>query len=258
MACVAGTDPCPTGTIYVPCGPFVMGSDPGEGDSDEEPEHVFDLSAYCLDAAEVTNREYASCVSAGGCTMPGVVSSDTRATYDGNPTYDAFPVIHVSWFQADACCDWVGKRLPTEAEWEKTARGGCELRAPAGCGPEDETRYPWGEAELDCTLANFVGCVGDVDRGAARPAGDGAYGAHDLVGNVQEWVGDRYLGTAYDACRSTVCVDPTGPAMTTEKVFRGGHWGSVPEEVHAANRFRQAPGFYDDRTGLRCAVSFAE
>ncbi|MBN1772817.1 MAG: SUMF1/EgtB/PvdO family nonheme iron enzyme [Deltaproteobacteria bacterium] len=253
--CHSGTNPCPPGTVLVPCGPFVMGSDPGEGDLDEEPEHVLELSAFCIDAAEVTNGAYAACVTAGHCTPPGSSASATRPSYFGNPTYDGFAMVNVNWYQADTYCAWVGKRLPTQAEWEKAARGGCDLRTPASCGPEDEPTYPWGEAEPTCDRANFVGCVGDVDRAAARPAGAGPYDAPDLVGNVQEWVADWYLGTAYDACRLGGCVDPTGPAMGSEKVFRGGHWESVPGYLRAANRFRQDPGFFDYHTGFRCALS---
>lgn len=254
MHCHDGPNPCPAGTLLVPCGPAVIGSDPAEGETDEEPEHTVDVSAFCIDAAEVTNLSYAACVTAGGCDAPGATGSATRSSYYGNPTYDSFAVVNVTWFQADAYCTWVGKRLPTEAEWEKAARGGCELQAPVGCGPEDERTYPWGEAEPVCERANFVGCIADVDRVQARPTGASPYGVQDMTGNVQEWVSDWYLGTSYDTCRFGTCVDPTGPGLGSDKVFRGGHWESVPGYLRVANRFRQLPGFYDYHTGFRCVA----
>ncbi|MBN1770636.1 MAG: SUMF1/EgtB/PvdO family nonheme iron enzyme [Deltaproteobacteria bacterium] len=254
LHCHDGSNPCPPGTVLVPCGPAVIGSDPGEGDTDEEPGHTVGVSAFCIDAAEVTNAGYATCVTAGHCSPPGSNASATHPSYFGNPTFDSFAMVNVTWTQADTYCAWNGKRLPTEAEWEKAARGGCEIQAPTGCGPEDELTYPWGEAEPTCDHANFVGCVTDVDRVQARPAGASPYGAQDMTGNAQEWVSDWYLGASYDACRLGTCVDPTGPAMGSEKVFRGGHWESVPDYLRAANRFRQDPGFFDSHTGFRCVA----
>jgi serine/threonine-protein kinase len=254
LFCHSGPSPCPAGTVLVPCGPVVLGSDPGEGDTDEEPEHHVEVSAFCIDAAEVTNANYAACVAAGACTPPGAVNSATRASYYGNSTYDGFAMVNVTWAQSDAYCLWVGKRLPTEAEWEKAARGGCEVQAPTGCGPEDELTYPWGDDVPTCDHANFVGCVADVDRVQARPLGASPYGAQDLTGNVQEWVSDWYNGTAYDVCRAGTCLDPTGPTLGSEKVFRGGHWESVPGYLRAANRFRQSAGFFDPHTGFRCVA----
>gem|GEM_PF-1866922 len=254
MFCHDGSNPCPPGTVLVPCGPVVLGSDPGEGDTDEEPEHTVDVSAFCIDVAEVTNAAYKACVDRGDCEPPAATGSATRSSYYGNPTYDSFAMVNVTWFQADNYCRKSGKRLPTEAEWEKAARGGCEVHAPTTCGPEDELVYPWGSDEPSCEQANFVGCVGDVDRVQSRPAGASPYGVQDMTGNVQEWVSDWYLASAYETCMAGGCIDPVGPAMGSDKVLRGGHWESVAAYLRVANRFRQPPGFYAWHTGFRCVA----
>ena len=128
---------CPPEMIYIPCGPFVMGSDPGEGNPDEEPEHVVWLSAYCIDQSELTLVEYRLCDN----------PSCTDAFNSSDP--DNYPAA-LNWDQARAYCEFRSKHLPTEAQWEKAARGGCEIVLPATCGPEDERRYPWGEDTPTC------------------------------------------------------------------------------------------------------------
>jgi formylglycine-generating enzyme required for sulfatase activity len=254
LYCHSGGNPCPSGSVLLPCGPVLMGSDLGEGDSDEEPEHVVNVSAFCMDETEVTNRDYFDCVATSGCSPPYGSNSRTRAAYYGNATYDGFPVLNVDWAQAAAYCGFRGKRLPTEAEWEKAARGGCEVVAPSGCGSEDERTYPWGEADPDCTYANFVACVGDTEAVGAHPAGASPYGVQDMAGNVQEWVADWYAGTYYDLCRTDECIDPTGPPTGSERTFRGGAWDSAAPYVRVANRFRQVDGYANDNLGFRCAA----
>ena len=245
------------GMVFVPAGSFVMGSDPGEGnDPDEEPEHTVTLSPYYIDVHEVTNAEWRACVTAGGCTAPSSANSNTRTDYYTNATFDNYPVIYVSWNQASAYCTWAGKRLPTEAEWEKVARGGCEVVPPSTCGPEDERTYPWGDALPTCFLANYNPgpyCVsgGDTNAvGARSPAGDSPYGAQDMAGNVWEWVADWYASAYYGSSPST---DPAGPASGTARGARGGSWFNDATYLRAASRGVADAIVQSKLIGLRCA-----
>ncbi|MBI5501888.1 MAG: SUMF1/EgtB/PvdO family nonheme iron enzyme [Deltaproteobacteria bacterium] len=246
-------NPCPAGMTLVPAGPFRMGSDPGEGQTDELPEHEVLVSAFCIDLVEVTNAAYRACDDEGSCPGPLSRASWTRRDYYTSAAYDDYPVVYVDWGSASAFCASLGKRLPTEAEWEKAARGGCELVAPAGCGPEDERSHPWGDETPTCDLANFERCVGDTDRTGTRPAGDGPYGNHDMVGNVWEWVGDYYDIAGYADCAAG-CADPTGPATGSARTLRGGSWRNAPDYVRAPDRFGMDGESPHDFVGFRCAA----
>ena len=169
--------------VYVPEGRFLMGSAPGnaDADSDEFPQHEVYLDAFWIGQTEVTNGMYAQCADAGACEPPRITTnSATRSSYYGNPSYMDYPVIYVSWDQAQAYCAWAGGRLPTEAEWEKAARGA-----------EGTRTYPWGEG-ISCPRANFAGCEGDTTRAGSYPAGASLYGALDMAGNVAEWTASAY------------------------------------------------------------------
>ena len=117
--------------LYVPAGEFTMGSDSSD-QADEKPAHTVNLDAFRIDQTEVTNKQYAACKENGGCTPPSRNSSSTNTSYYGNTQFDNYPVIYVNWNQAVAYCEWAGRRLPTEAEWEKAARG------------TDGRTYSWG------------------------------------------------------------------------------------------------------------------
>jgi formylglycine-generating enzyme required for sulfatase activity len=252
---------CPEGMILVPAGPFVRGSDPGEGIGDEEPEGVVHVSSFCLDVTEVTNAAYRACVTAGACADPqGGAASYWRSSYLYDDAYLGYPVVNVRWRQAVNYCDWAGKRLPTEAEWEKACRGGCETAGDATCGPEDERAFPWGDAPCDCARANFNACnvwtdlYDDTDAVGVRPDGASPYCALDLVGNAREFVADLYSPGAYATCGDP-CIDPTGPATGTEVIVRGGSFFVPAGLLRCADRQSVPDDHASAETGFRCAVT---
>lgn len=229
--------------VLISAGGFIMGSDPGEGRLDEGPEHTVYLDAYYIDKQEVTNAQYKACVDAGVCRAPRSSSSNTRSSYYGSPKYDNYPVIYVDWYQAKIYCEWRGKRLPTEAEWEKAARG------------TDERTYPWGDTEPDCNYANFCCggyCVGDTLKVGSYEKGASYYGVMDMAGNVWEWVNDWYDSGYYSVSPYS---NPTGPETGTSEVLRGGSWLDRPYELRASSRLSSAPTLTSDLIGFRCACS---
>jgi formylglycine-generating enzyme required for sulfatase activity len=232
---IAEVDEAPL--VFVPAGEFPMGSDEAdvEAESDEKPQHPLSLDAYWLDQTEVTHARYTRCVEAGGCTAP------VHAAAYQQPEYADHPVSGVTWFQAGEYCQWAGRRLPTEAEWEKAARG------PAGF------LYPWGDTPPDDKLLNFGGRVGDTTEVGSYPEGASPYGALDMAGNVWEWVSDGYDPTYY---AQSPTANPPGGTSANQKVVRGGAWGVDAQAVRAANRFWAFPG-RNDTDGFRCAVSDA-
>ncbi len=176
----------------------------------EAPQHTVYLDAYSIDKYEVANARYQACVDAGGCTAPHDPSSATRTSYYGNPDYAGYPVINVDWGQAETFCAWEGKRLPSEAEWEKAARG------------TDGRIYPWGNQNPTCDLANGVvqgkRCVGDTSPVGSYAAGASPYGVMDMAGNVWEWVNDWYDENYYSHSPAS---NPPGPATGDTRVAAG-------------------------------------
>ncbi|MBN1770289.1 MAG: SUMF1/EgtB/PvdO family nonheme iron enzyme, partial [Deltaproteobacteria bacterium] len=213
---------CPGGMVPVPAGPVRLGSPLEDARPDERPVRTLDLPAFCIDRDEVTNAAWRKCVEAGACRVP---------TCGPRPSYgpDDHPVTCVDWHQATAYCAWRGARLPTEWEWEKTARGGCEVVEPPGCGPEDLRTFPWGEAEPDCERANRQECLGRTDPVGARPAGDGPYGARDLAGNAAEWTAD-WAGAPCGPETPRACPPKPAPDPRWRGV-RGGSWDDPPRWV---------------------------
>jgi formylglycine-generating enzyme required for sulfatase activity len=249
--------------VYVPADEFIMGSSDADVDSalalcneyygdcqrswfeDEQPRHTVYLNAFYVDKTEVTNVQYQACVEAGACDAP------SDATYYDNADYAQHPVVYVDWYEAKAYCEWAGKRLPTEAEWEKAARG------------TDGRVYPWGNT-FDGSKLNFCdkNCSYDwkdasVDDGYAKtapvgsyPAGASPYGALDMAGNVWEWVADWYDADYYDRSPSR---NPQGLDSGAFKVLRGGSWHGAPDLVRSSGRDGFSPDRRNYRRGFRCA-----
>lgn len=227
--------------VGVSAGRFMMGSDTGA--ADERPVHAVSGSAFTMDRYEVTNQRYSECVQSGACSPPALLSSFTRPSYFSERQFADFPVVHVSWGQAASFCAWAGGRLPTEAEWERAARGTADSRT-----------FPWGETAPDCSKANFAGCVGDTDRVGRRPAGQSPYGVFDMAGNVWEWTADWYEAGYYGRSPEN---DPAGPDSGHLKVMRGGCWVSGTSSLRSTCRKAELPGLWAPNVGFRCVYPSA-
>ncbi len=256
--------------VYVPAGEFEMGSTDAGVDAAvelcrqyydicnhsyyalESPQHAVMLDGFWMDRTEITNAQYQQCVDAGVCQSPGVCDRGEpppRTTPEAN-----HPVVCVTWYEAQTYCEWVGARLPTEAEWEYAARG------------PDGNVYPWGNT-FDGTLSNYCDVNCDkprantaVDDGYAQSAPVGSYprgaswcGALDLAGNVSEWTAD-WLGDY----PSTSQVNPTGPETGYEKVIRGGGWHYHQASLRGVARAKIEPDRRYNPMGFRCAISSDE
>jgi len=234
--------------VCVPSGDFWMGAaeTDKQAQPDEKPRHQVFLGAFWIDRTEVTNAMFAKCVTAGVChprtysPYQWGVSSKTRKQYFGNPQYDSYPVIMMDGDEAETYCRWAGRRLPSEAEWEKAAHG------------TDGRTYPWGEG-IDCQKSNYAGCVGDTSEVTAHPLGASPYGALDMIGNVWEWVADWYADKPYPSAPQE---NPTGPSTGEFRVMRGGGMGSYVDNLRITNRANGKPEHnVDYEVGFRCAMN---
>lgn len=235
--------------VYVPAGEFLMGStDEDIGAvldecsdcerswfSDEQPQHTVYLDAFWIDRTEVTNAQYRKCVEAEACKESGCWDeSDVNAPDQ--------PVVCVVWDDAQDYAAWVGGRLPTEAEWEKAARG------------TDGRLYPWGNSPPDCHKANYVGCAGKALPVGSHPEGASPYGVLDMAGNVFEWVADLYDADYYSW---TPFRNPQGPppSSCSFRVLRGGSFGNYLGLVYCASREGNYPINRRDLDGFRVVVA---
>jgi eukaryotic-like serine/threonine-protein kinase len=226
--------------IDIPAGEFLMGSAENEAVSfqNERPKHKVYLDEYWIDSHKVTNAMYGACFEAGVCADPGTYISRMWNDNYENPDTRAYPVTYVTWQQARDYCRWLGRDLPTEAQWEKAARG------------TDGRIYPWGDT-IDCSLANYAACkLKDITRTDRYPDASSPYGVLDMSGNVWEWTLDWYDRGYY---AESPAINPTGPLTGTLRVLRGGSWLNGADYVRSAYRFSASPEHGNDYFGFRCA-----
>ncbi len=242
--------------IFVPGGGFRMGEDEGD-DDDRMPLHKVQLKPYFIDETEVTNGMYATCVSAEICAPPQSPNATFHPSYYGDSDYDDYPVIFVTWQQAQQFCEWREGRLPTEAEWEYAA----------GFDPNSAQRtlFPWGNTMNEAN-ANFcdTNCNSEhrnteFDDGyrdtapvKSFPAGKSAVGVYDMAGNVMEWVQDWYDDDYYETSSDT---NPLGPADGTARVLRGGSWLSDLDDLEVTSRGSFVPEVARANLGFRCVMT---
>lgn len=221
--------------VQIPEGPFTMGSN--DGDPDEAPEHQVYLKGFYLDRKEVTQDEYMRFAKMTKRAKPRIEVFDDDQSKLLKPEFSA---MSVSWDEAVAYCKWAGKRLPTEAEWEKAGRG------------ESKRRYPWGDKFV--TNASNVDGSEDGYKYLAPPgsfeAGRSPYGLYDMTGNVAEWVEDSYYEHYY---KKSPFRDPKGPENADLKVVRGGSWRETEHSARLSKRFAAKHWRTDVTIGIRCA-----
>ncbi len=222
--------------VYIPEGIFIMGSD-DDPKSKEFPAHGVFINAFWMDKIEVSNAMYKKCVDAGECLPP----VPRLNPYYGKWIYRDLPVVYANWYAAETYCAWAGRRLPTEAEWEKAARG------------TDQRRYTWGEERANPRLANFdESLMGEMLPVFRYPLGASPYGVLNMAGNVREWVAD-WFDKAYYA--NSPKANPTGPENGFERSLRGGAYDANADSITTINRFRHEPDSAGLSRGFRCAES---
>ena len=250
----------PEGMVMVSAGEFWMGCNPevdSECDADEKSGRKVYLDAYLIDKTEVTVEQYGRCLRAGKCKKPMI------GTYFnwGKSGSGRHPINGVDWNDAKSYCKWVDKRLPTEAEWEKAARG------------RDGRKYPWGNQKASCSYAvmddrSTKGSVGSETDGCgtdgcgedrtwavcSKERGNSPYGLCDMAGNVWEWVDDWYGKDYYSGGPRR---NPGGPGSGKYRVLRGGSWSDFTFSMRASDRYGVTPGTRSSVLGFRCARSAA-
>lgn len=229
--------------VFVPAGEFMMGSTRADpyAQANEFPQHAVYLDSYWIDQTEVTNKQYLKCVQENACNKPDY-RSNTKFYYFDNIEYQNYPVINVTKNDADAYCAWAGRRLPTEAEWEKAARG------------DDQRIYPWGNV-VSLSLANYAGKeesnLNDTTFVGKYPKGASFYGVLDMAGNVWEWVSDAGDPNYYAVSPHE---NPTGPDLGLFYVLRGGSFAVSEKDIRAASRRWLAETYFSNSIGFRCAA----
>jgi len=233
--------------VLIPEGPFPMGVPQGDRDGgrDEYPRHEVFVDAFYIDKFEVTNGRYLEFVKANGHRVPQNPTNPTRNLWQGEDITEALvdrPVVNVDWADADAYCKWAGRRLPTEAEWEKAAKGTADRR------------FPWGNVEPTDKHLNYnqrwIGEKTLMPVGSYE-AGKSPYGVYDMAGNVWEWVNDWYDSRYYEKSPSR---NPTGPEAGKGKVLRSSGWQVETPLARIFTRVESDPTIRNESTGFRCAA----
>lgn len=230
--------------VLIPAGDFLMGSE--DGQDDEKPVHKVYLDAFYIDKYEVTNAQYKKFIDATSYKPPENWNGDKVSESQADFSTPNKPVVNVSWEDAQAYCKWVGKRLPTEAEWEKSARGGLVGK-----------KYPWGD-DISHDKANYRGTDGKDSFGFTSPVGSfepNGYGLYDMAGNVWEWCADLYSPDYY---KSSPEKNPTGPLKGTDRVLRGGSAYWLPYALRVSARSSALQSKKETEIGFRCAKSAPE
>ncbi|MEK6532698.1 MAG: SUMF1/EgtB/PvdO family nonheme iron enzyme [Nitrospirota bacterium] len=242
---VKGKDGAPM--VLIPEGPFPMGVPHGDRDGgrDEYPRHDVFVNNFYIDKFELTNSRYLEFVKATNHRIPQNPKNATRNLWQGDTITESLadrPVINVDWADANAYCQWAGKRLPTEAEWEKAAKGTADRR------------FPWGNVEPTNKHLNFnqqwIGEKTLMPVGSYE-LGKSPFGVYDMAGNVWEWVNDWYDAKYYE---KSPAKNPTGPETGTKRVLRGSGWQNETPTVRIFTRVDSDPTIRNESTGFRCAV----
>jgi len=226
--------------VFVPSGSFLMGSDPNKDPyfwGAEAPEHTVTLNAFWIYRTEVTQGMYQNCVLEQSCSSPKIINDSVAQQY-GNSRFSNYPVVMVSWQDAYAYCQWARARLPTEAEWEKAARG------------TDGRLFPWGDDPNVDGRANYSSS--SPSSVGSYPAGASPYGAYDMAGNVLEWVNDYFDSSYY---QYSPLDNPTGPASGSRRIIRGGAFTqNVVDGLRTVARASLKPSTTNNDVGFRCAM----
>jgi formylglycine-generating enzyme required for sulfatase activity len=217
--------------VYIPAGDFIMGIGVGNA-----PQKTVGVDDYWIYKTDVTNKMYAQCAATGNCAPP---SLELGAPVYSNPDYGDYPVVGVTWDMAANYCSWIGGQLPSEAQWERAARG------------QNGNVYPWGNDKPGCDVLNYAGCLGHTSGVNDYPAGKSPDGALDMEGNVYQWVNDYYGEDYYDIMPA---LNPTGPAAGDSRVIRGSSFESEASQTLAGVRHFGGNGYHSRDLSFRCVV----
>lgn len=214
-----------------------MGTLPEAEDKPEEelPQHQVFLDGYWIDQTPVTIRQFHLCIESKKCGKVAFTSKIYPEFED--PAFAEHPVTYIDWYAAKRYCTWAGGRLPSEAEWEKAARG------------TDGRLYPWGNQAPDPTRLNFNKVFGGTTVVGSFPAGASPYGVLDMAGNVRQWIADWYGDSYY---KNSPLANPLGPESGEKKLLRGGGWDDSQLYVRSASRLTHVPKSPGQNRGFRC------